>query len=162
MGGPAGDHGRAFFVPGNTTALAEFNFFADPEAAAAVARSEMRSVWVPLDATPETGITHAQWERLADSEDDGHVLVREVIRRSLTELNRPRFHLHDPLAVAVAESEAAVEVMVGRVVVDVGEFERGKTHLTEPVGSEAATNVARHVNHDAFGAILERLAPVST
>jgi len=154
--------GGAFYVPGNTTALAEFNVYADPEAAATVARSAMRTVWVPLDATHETGITHAQWERLADSDDAGHVLVREVFRRSLTELKRPRFHLHDPLAVAVAASEAVVEMTVGQVVVDVGEFERGKTRLTEPVGSDAATNVARHVHHDAFGAILERLAPVST
>jgi inosine-uridine nucleoside N-ribohydrolase len=152
--------GGAFAVPGNTTAVAEFNIYADPEAAAKVARSAMRAEWVGLDATHETGVTRAHWERLEDSDDPGHVLVREVTRRTLTELNRPRFYLHDPLAVAVAESQGAVEMWVGQVVVDVGEFERGKTRLTEAVADEVASIGARHVNHGVFNAILGRLAPI--
>ena len=152
--------GGAFSVPGNTTPNAEFNIYADPEAAAKVARSGMRAEWVGLDATHETGITREQWGRLADSDDPGQVLVREVMRRTLTELNRPRFHLHDPLAVAVVESRSAVDMRVGTVVVDVGEFQRGRTRLTEPVGDEVASVVARHVNDDAFGSILAKLAPL--
>jgi inosine-uridine nucleoside N-ribohydrolase len=154
--------GGAFFVPGNTTPHAEFNIYADPEAAAKIARSAMRAEWVPLDATHETGITLEHWNRIADSDDRGHVLVREVTRRSLTELKRPRFYMHDPLAVAVVETQSAVEMTVGAVVVDVGEFQRGKTRLTEPVDDEGMNIVARHVRDDVFGSLLERLVPVAT
>jgi inosine-uridine nucleoside N-ribohydrolase len=149
--------GGAFTVPGNTTRHAEFNIYADPEAAAKVARSEMRAEWVPLDATHETGITRGQWDQLEGSEDRGHVLVREVMRRSLTELNRPRFYLHDPLAVAVADTHDAVEMMVGSVEVNVGEFQRGRTRMSEPVGDEVSNIAARHVREDVFGSIMDRL-----
>jgi purine nucleosidase len=152
--------GGAFAVPGNTTRFAEFNIYADPEAAAKVARSAMRAEWIPLDATHETGVTRAQWDRLVDSDDPGHVLVREVTRRSLTELERPRFYLHDPLAVAVAESQSAVVMRVGQVSVDVGAFQRGQTRLTEPIADEVAAVAARHVDHDRFGSIFARLLPL--
>lgn len=151
--------GGAFFVPGNTTPYAEFNIYADPEAAAQVARSGMRAEWVPLDATHETGITRDRWDRLTSSDDPGEVLVREVTRRTLTELNRPRFHLHDPLALAVVESHSAVQMTSGSVMVDVGPFQRGQTRLSPVVASEHESVVAKHVDEEGFGQILGRLLP---
>lgn len=151
--------GGAFFVPGNTTPAAEFNIYADPEAAARVARTGMTGIWVPLDVTHQTGITRPQWERLDGSDDPAHVLVREVMRRSLTELNRPRFHLHDPLAVAVAEVDGIVGVRRGKILVDVGQFERGRTLLTQPTGDDPSGVAAIQVDHEAFATVMARLAP---
>jgi inosine-uridine nucleoside N-ribohydrolase len=154
--------GGAFFVRGNTTPAAEFNIYADPEAAAKVARSPFRAIWVPLDVTHQTGITRPTWDRLSESDDRGHVLIREVMRRSLTELNRPRFHLHDPLAVAIAESGDVVGMRRGRIIVDTGSFERGRTMLVDPVGEDSKAEVAVEINHGRFGAILDRLAPIGS
>jgi inosine-uridine nucleoside N-ribohydrolase len=150
--------GGAFFVPGNTTADAEFNIFADPEAAARVSRSGMRATWVPLDVTHQTGLTRDAWERLAEAIDPGVVLVREVTRRTLTELKRPRSYLHDPLAVAVVEQPDVVGTATGTVVVDTGETMRGRTRLAAAVGSEIAVQVATDVDQSAFSRLFGTLA----
>jgi inosine-uridine nucleoside N-ribohydrolase len=154
--------GGAFFVPGNTTTAAEFNIYADPEAAARIARSAFRATWVPLDVTHRTGITREEWDRLEGSDDPGSVLAREVMRQALTELNRPRFHLHDPLAVAVAADPAVVSTRSGRVLVDVGAFERGRTLMSEAVGAESLGTVAVDVDHDRFESVLRRLVELRT
>ncbi|HEX5164858.1 MAG TPA: nucleoside hydrolase [Thermomicrobiales bacterium] len=154
--------GGAFFVPGNTTAAAEFNIYADPEAAAKVARSAFRPIWVPLDVTHRTGVTRSEWDRLANSDEPGYVLVREVMRQALTERGRPRFHLHDPLAVAVAVDPTIVSTRSGRVLVNVGPFERGRTILTDAIGTEPQGSVAVEVDHDRFETLLKRLVPLGT
>jgi hypothetical protein len=51
--------------------------------------------------------------------------------------------------------------MDGSVVVDVGEFQRGKTRLVESVGDEVASVATRHVNADVFSSILDRLVPLA-
>lgn len=151
--------GGAFLLRGNTTPAAEFNVYADPEAAALVARSGLNVTWVPLDATYQTRITPEQWQGLASTTVASEVLVREVTRRSLMELERPHFYLHDPLAVAVAESAEIVGTRSGRVVVDVGAFERGRTLLVDSIADEPVAQVALDVNQDPFAALMERIVP---
>lgn len=146
--------GGAFFGPGNVTPFAEFNIFVDPEAAALVARSGIPATWVGLDATHQTNISRESWERLSGPEENGVVLVREVTRRSLMERGRDVFHLHDPLAVAVAEHADIVTCPTGEVIVDTGEFRRGATRLA--AGSPTA-RVAQGVDQDAFDAVFGAL-----
>lgn len=150
--------GGAFFQPGNMTADAEFNIYVDPEAAARVARSNMNAIWVGLDATHQAGYRLPDWELLADATDASGVLVREVTRRTLTDLRRPVAHLHDPLAVAVAERPDAVSYATGVVVVDTAEDQRGRTLLAEARGTDIAARVARDVDQAAFDSVFGRLA----
>jgi hypothetical protein len=83
--------------------------------------------------------------------------VREVTRRSLIELNRPRFYLHDPLAVAVAETQGVVELAYGRVTVDVGCHETGRTRLVDAIDEGSDSAVAIGVCHDKFAKMMGSL-----
>ena len=58
--------GGAFFVTGNVTPSAEFNWWFDPEAAAIVLEQDVDLVVVPLDATDRIVLDHArftEWSR---------------------------------------------------------------------------------------------------
>ena len=129
--------GGAFYKAGNTTAHAEFNIYADPEAAARVATSGLPATWIGLDVTHQTLLTRAMWDDLADATAAAPVLTREVLRRSLEELDRPAFPMHDPLAVAVAETPALVGLEHGAVRVDVGEPRRGETRVGPAYADDA-------------------------
>ncbi|HUG16291.1 MAG TPA: nucleoside hydrolase [Thermomicrobiales bacterium] len=149
--------GGAFFGPGNVTSDAEFNIFVDPEAAAAVARSGVRATWVGLDVSHQTSISSGQWARLAGPDEGGLTLVREVTRQALTELGRAAIHLHDPLAVAVAERPQICTYFTGDVGIDTGHVQRGKTRVTTSVGPTASANVAREVDQHGFDTVLRML-----
>jgi inosine-uridine nucleoside N-ribohydrolase len=149
--------GGAFFTGGNVTTHAEFNIYVDPEAAAAVAHSGINATWVGLDVTHQTNITPEQWQSLGDAVEPGAVLVREVTRRTLVELGRPTFHLHDPLAVAIAELPGIAAYEHGGVTIDTTEHYRGTTRLSAAVGTDIASQVARSVDQQAFDSVLRHL-----
>lgn len=58
--------GGAVAVGGNATAAAEFNVFADPEAARAVLKSPATKTLVPLDAAQQLVLNYDQFARLSD------------------------------------------------------------------------------------------------
>ncbi|HUZ01744.1 MAG TPA: nucleoside hydrolase [Thermomicrobiaceae bacterium] len=112
--------GGAFTVPGNVTLAAEFNIHVDPEAAAAVARSEFDATWIGLDVTHQVPLTREEWSRLeADEHREGR-LVYQACRYSFEVRGAQRFPLHDPLAVAVAARPELVTSEHSAVRVDTG------------------------------------------
>jgi purine nucleosidase len=149
--------GGAFYKPGNTTAHAEFNIYADPEAAARTATSGLPATWIGLDVTHQTLLTRAVWDELRDATAPAPVLAREVLRRTFEELGRPAFPMHDPLAVAVAETPALVGLEHGAVRIDVGELRRGETRIGPAYAADAVSAVANHVDVAAFNAMLRTL-----
>ena len=124
--------GGAIVAPGNASATAEFNFFADPHAAQDVIRSGAKLTLVPLDATHQVGLTET------------------VIRKEILPLGTPlaRFvvdavanvlaygerigrdavvHLHDPLAVGVVIDPAMFDCLQFYLDVEtVGELTMGQ------------------------------------
>lgn len=149
--------GGAFFNAGNQTPFAEFNIFVDPDAAQRVADAGFKSTWVGLDVTHQTTLNRAGWDRLANASEPSSILVREMTRRILVDLERPAANLHDPLAVAVAEDPSLVELAEGQVVIDTTDARRGRTRVAEPASGDVVSSVCRSVNREAFSVMFSRV-----
>jgi inosine-uridine nucleoside N-ribohydrolase len=92
---------------GNVTPTAEFNFYADPEAARRVLRAGLKTTLVGLDVTERTLLPKANFEkRLAGSKSPAARFVADIAQQyfAVAEARRgePACALHDPLAVGVA------------------------------------------------------------
>ena len=123
--------GGALAEPGNVTASAEFNFYADPEAAQAVVRSGARLTLVPLDATRQVELSRSALQRrLISGPAPAAVFCEAAARTGMarTEETRGRavIHLHDLLAVAVAIDGSVCETAVHRIDVETSAEARGR------------------------------------
>jgi purine nucleosidase len=99
--------GGAVRVQGNVTPHAEFNIFIDPEAARTVFKSGLPITLVPLDVTHQADLTSEVMEdRILplDSRFAKFVFEATQYHRDTHRfvMGREVFHLHDPLAIAVA------------------------------------------------------------
>lgn len=148
--------GGAFRVPGNVTQAAEFNIYVDPEAAALVARADVRATFIGLDVTRQTALSRDAWQRLAAIEKPAAQLIWAVCRDAFERRGSDRVHLHDPLALAVALRPEFVTCRQAAVAIETGtEATIGETSLVDdPL--RAQHQVALEVNVDAFLAYFER------
>jgi purine nucleosidase len=87
--------GGAVHPPGNVTPTAEFNIYADPDAAAIVFQQHWPLTMVGLDVTNRVTVSRRDRDQLG-------VLVREVTRHLFDIRQVESIALHDPLALAVA------------------------------------------------------------
>jgi pyrimidine-specific ribonucleoside hydrolase len=126
MGGAVGE--------GNRTPAAEFNIWADPEAARRVFESGIDVTMIGLDVTHQALITDAHTEELRAGGRVG-TMVAELMdfyarfhRRYYTDL--PGSPMHDPVAVAHVAIPDLVGVHDAHVTVDCGwEQGRGRTNV---------------------------------
>jgi len=151
--------GGALRVPGNVTTTAEFNLYADPEAAQEVVAARLPLTLVGLDVTHQTVLHRDVFtQRAAASVAPGarfaqraceHIFDFGEVRRGLAAA-----YLHDPLAVGVAADPSVVECEPVRVRVETSE-PRGA--LVEDADGDPV-DVAIGVDADRFeGTFLDRV-----
>jgi purine nucleosidase len=148
--------GGAVDVPGNTTPTTEFNAHVDPEAAARVFTAGLPLELVPLDATRQAVLTHAELERsLVTRPGPVAERVAAITRRAFA-ANPGGLHMHDPLAVAAAIDPTLIEWEPVRIAI-------GAEGETRRIPGPANCRVARRVDRARFIAtLLERLCPASS
>ena len=102
--------GGAIGVPGNVTAVAEFNIFVDPHAAAIVFRAGLPITLVPLDVTQQVRLTRDVLRSWGSSAKPAR-LIRQMTEHFLHDQRRQHgMSMHDPLAVAVALDPSLVQL----------------------------------------------------
>jgi purine nucleosidase len=121
--------GGAFDYPGNTTPVAEFNVWVDPEAAAAVfaafAAAAERPLVAGLNVTERTKLRPEHVARLGDGPVARFVV--DAVRVKF-ERNDGVAHMHDPLALALALDPSLGETRRATVDVELGgRLARGMT-----------------------------------
>ena len=125
--------GGVFSTGGNTTPVAEFNLWADPEAARAVFAAGLPLVVVPLDVTERVVLTPERLEAtLGGRKDLLAQFLRDTTRIYFT-YHRERegldgAYLHDPVAVAAVLWPELFELVEAHVEVETaGTLTRGMT-----------------------------------
>ena len=136
--------GGAYRVPGNVTPFAEFNVFADPEAAAQVFATGFASMTaVGLDVTQQVTLSNKDWDAIISAlePDPVAVILRGIGKHTFQVLGRNEFPLHDPLATMVAVNPGLVctEDVAVEIVLD--EPECGRTKVGGPGDVKVATAV---------------------
>ena len=98
--------GGAVSVPGNVTPAAEFNFYVDPEAAAAVFNAGLPIELIPLDVTRQVLLTRAALAEVVGPAPGRRARFVEDFSRFGFDFadshGEGGIALHDPLAVAAA------------------------------------------------------------
>ncbi|MDE2725175.1 MAG: nucleoside hydrolase [Gemmatimonadota bacterium] len=153
--------GGAIAETGNSTPVAEFNFYADPHAAQIVVHSDAALLIVPLDATRQVVLSETDIEnQIASLKTVASQFVVDAVQNVFAlyrQLERePIVYLHDPLAVGAAiasellrsetlyiDIETSGDLTMGQVVTD----RRG---LPPPYRLGEPVNCAMHVNAEAF------------
>jgi purine nucleosidase/pyrimidine-specific ribonucleoside hydrolase len=142
--------GGAFFVPGNTGPVAEFNFYVDPEAADAVMRSGLDITLVPLDATTRAPLLRSAlppslrepWPAGAEPGRDLAAILHRALdyymRYQLGESGLDGGYMHDPLTVAAVIEPSTVTVSVGSVIIVLEGTDRGRAALRAPLEAAKA------------------------
>ncbi|HYY03373.1 MAG TPA: nucleoside hydrolase [Gaiellaceae bacterium] len=147
---------------GNVTPAAEFNIWADPEAAARVFTSGIDTTMIGLDVTHKALFTPRHQDRLAGRTGE---LVRALLR-FYGEFHRKQYGwdgspIHDAVAVAHVAQPELVETADRGVRVDTGdELSRGRTYvdLWRRAGWKPSCHVGVAIQAEDFlGLLIERL-----
>jgi pyrimidine-specific ribonucleoside hydrolase len=153
---------------GNVTTAAEFNIWADPEAAQRVFSSDLHVTMVGLDVTHKALMTDSHVERLAAAGVAGRLVAD--LYDFYVQHHRRRYAwdgapMHDAVAVAHVIDETLLETKQCGVRIDTGaEQARGRTHvdlgdLGDSAGRAHGCHVAVDIDSERFLELLiERIS----
>ncbi len=155
MGG-TGLHG-----PGNVSAMAEFNFWADPEAAAIVAASGMPLEFVGWDISIASAVVtadrHKAMVAIGTDRSEFAVNIAQTVRRFCLDIGLAGDDLPDPIAMAHAIDPSVAEVSRLHVNVLAGDgAQRGVMEVDRLgfVGGEPNIDIVTHYPSDRFFTML--------
>ncbi|MGG1658132.1 nucleoside hydrolase [Brevibacillus sp. NRS-1366] len=146
--------GGAIRVPGDVTAVAEANIYADPEAAAFVLAAGLPVVLVPIDVTHPLTMTESKWETLLSVARENGMASRAKEGDGLQDVTDLRLHAWGAMVAALHPArmhtqqmkltiECASVLSRGAVLADL----RAKPS----VGTETEVCVNMDINSDAPG-----------
>lgn len=112
--------GGAFEVSGNHTPYAEFNLWADPEAADEVARAGLNINFVGLDVCNQTRLTHAELNPGVISSDLGRFVIESCDKwfGAVQGASSRGIHLFDSLTIASIVDPSILEWIPAWVTID--------------------------------------------
>lgn len=158
--------GGAHFNGGNITPVAEFNLFADPQAAQVILNSGVKLTYLPLDVTHKVLTSDARLRKIADLNNNASRIVgdilNEYIKGDMEHYGIPGGPVHDATVIAYLLKP---ELFSGRQVNMVIDTRNGPTFGQTIVdwydGLKQEKNVLWIENGDAqgfFDLLAERLA----
>lgn len=133
---------------GNVTVAAEFNVFADPEAAAIVFGAECPVRMCGLDLTHQVTGNQAVVDRLAEVGGPAATLIGEIISTELAAWGRyatssPEPPLHDPVALLAVTHPQLFEEVAAPIHVETAHgLSRGTTHVDRRLVTAEGTRPA--------------------
>lgn len=153
--------GGAVHGTGNASPAAEFNIYADPEAAAMAFDRGLRPIVLDWEVTLATPILWEHWDRMMAAGPIGERFIGPMnaqFSERARARERPGILMPDPLAMAVALDEGCATIYEGAVAVDTGwSAARGMTTLDRR-WSPAPPNarIVSAVDSARFEALIER------
>jgi len=153
--------GGGYHVKGNVTPSAEFNVYADPEAAAVVFRSGIPLVVLPLDVTHQVLSTKDRVGRLENLGNQVGALIAAILRShsliEIEQLGTDGGPLHDPTVIAYLLQPSLFSGRMVNVTVETrGEFTLGETVVDWRGITDRPTNALwlNQVDSDGFYELL--------
>jgi purine nucleosidase len=154
--------GGAVRALGNATAVAEFNIYADAEAAAMVFARGLNPTVIGWELTVETPVLWPRWDAMIESGTVGSTFVARTVEALVArtrERERPGLLLPDPLAMAAILDPGCAASYSAAVDVDTGwGAGRGLTAVDARRWSDRPHNarIVSTITPDRFEALLER------
>ena len=148
---------------GNDTPAAEFNIYADPDAAKIVFESGVNLTMVGLDATHKTLLYEEEIEQISKIDNKVAKVATRIFKNGLTFSLQNGFTgavQHDPMAMAFAIDETLMKSKKYFVGVETkGEFTRGKTvvDIYNVTGKAPNAAVGIDVDREGFVVLLKKL-----